>query len=158
MQLLERAIALAPNNPDAHYNLAVARLHQRQPERARADLLDALRLEPGHGGANFNLALMVADGKSPEDALPLLEKARHGGVAPLKTHLVERAILIRLGRDEQAYAALEAVLSSAMTVPQRESLAIDFSERRDCLAARRVSVGFPLASGVLRAVERRCPP
>jgi len=57
----ERILEIDPNQPDAHYNLAICLARIGRRERATEHLREALRLQPGHAAARQSLARLMAE-------------------------------------------------------------------------------------------------
>jgi tetratricopeptide (TPR) repeat protein len=64
-ELLERAIKVAPTQPDVRVYLAACKHNQGDPQGAMTELLEALRLEPEHGPAKSLLRELSKRGSAP---------------------------------------------------------------------------------------------
>lgn len=70
-----RAIAIRPNHPDTHYNLAQALLHQDRPEEAMAAYRETLRLDPNYMGAYINLGTLLQARGMLDEAVACFQEA-----------------------------------------------------------------------------------
>src|SRR5215831_7986472 len=82
---LEAAVALDPDSPVPHVNLALALLGLKQTTEAEEHARTALRRDPLSPQANFALGAILERGERPDDALRYLE---------LATEHVPQALLI----------------------------------------------------------------
>ncbi len=73
--LLRQAVAAAPNDVSAHFNLALALSMQRKDEEAIAEFRKTLALQPGLYQADLNLGMLLLRNQRPADALPVLKEA-----------------------------------------------------------------------------------
>jgi Flp pilus assembly protein TadD len=73
--LWERAIYYSPNSWSTHYNLGLAHLGLKQFDQARAELIDAQRLNPQKAEVLNNLALAQAGLGNTDDAIVTLKAA-----------------------------------------------------------------------------------
>ncbi len=126
--LLAKSAALAPLENESFYNLGVAYQAAEQLPAARHAYERALMIERGHAQANYNLALILLREKDSARALPLLRRARQGG---LHTAGV-------MGAFGQVFAS-QTDLPSAISAYE-EALALDPTDARirrglvECLA------------------------
>jgi tetratricopeptide (TPR) repeat protein len=75
--LLQKACSVAPNDPDAHYTLALAmRARPSEPHNlsAREHLLTATQLDPAHAPALYQLGLLYMQSKEWNKALAVFQK------------------------------------------------------------------------------------
>jgi len=108
----EEAIRIRPEYPEAHTNLGVLR-HEDSPEEAVRHYRDALRSDPHHWQALFNLAQAQLDCSEPEEAERTcrLLLRRQPGHLDTRNHL--GSALAALGRIDEAAAEFAAVLREA---------------------------------------------
>ena len=105
VELARRAVACAPDLPDAHLALATALWHHADAESAAASLVRALALAPGNADAEIALARILIEAGAPMPGIDLARVAV-SRVPSLETAWIEigRASLL-LGRVEEALAA-----------------------------------------------------
>lgn len=72
---MRRAIDLDLRLPEAHYNLGMALLNERQVEEAIASLSEAVQLEPGRAIYHYNLGVATFMAGRPKDALRHIHEA-----------------------------------------------------------------------------------
>ncbi len=72
---LEMVVAVLPDNPDAHHQLASAYGSLNRPNRARLHLEKVIDLDPERADPRVQLAGLLIDYQKPEAALPQLKKA-----------------------------------------------------------------------------------
>jgi Flp pilus assembly protein TadD len=69
LPLLERAVRLAPNNPQARLNYGAALVTSGRPTDAVNQLREAVRLKPDYAEAHFNLGNVLRDSGHTTDAI-----------------------------------------------------------------------------------------
>jgi tetratricopeptide (TPR) repeat protein len=109
LSLWSDAAAKATRKARPWNNMGVA-LHDRgRHEEGRAALQNALRIEPSHPEAYYNLARIVltVDGR-PEQAVPLLERALRLNPGYLDARVNLAAALLKLNRPADVIAVLDA--------------------------------------------------
>ncbi|MGF1549170.1 MAG: tetratricopeptide repeat protein [Sphingomonadaceae bacterium] len=101
----ERALALAPEDPQIANNLANLLGATGEPEAALERYRDILRRSPAFAEARYNMALLLEKMGRHEEALRELDKLVAEAPAQAKAHSARGGLLYRLGRlDEAAYA------------------------------------------------------
>jgi adenylate cyclase len=73
--LAHRAVALDARYPNAHFSLGLACMYTHRPERAAAEMLQAIELNPSFAAAHAILGHILAYAGRPEETIPLVEKA-----------------------------------------------------------------------------------
>ena len=73
--LLRQAVAAAPNDYTAHFNLALALSLQQKDAEAIAEYRKTLDLKPGLFQADLNLGMLLLRNKRPAEAAPVLKDA-----------------------------------------------------------------------------------
>lgn len=73
--LLQQAVAAAPDDYTAHFNLALALSLQQKDAEAIAEYRKTLDLKPGLYQANLNLGMLLLRNKRPGEAAPVLKDA-----------------------------------------------------------------------------------
>lgn len=106
-----RAIAIAPDLVDAHYNLGLALQRQGKPAAAEPAYRTALRLAPQHHHAANNLAVVLREQGRLEEARVVLT-----GVLAVQPDFVDALVnhgitLKHLGEPDAARTALEAAVA-----------------------------------------------
>lgn len=119
-----RAIALKPDDPDSHLNLAGALFKLQQLEEACEVLCRTLELDPQRVSVRFDLGQILYRLQRNEEALVYLEQV----VAEQPDHIKARhhigLCLRALGKHDDAIAVLEQALADAPdTVPLMADLA-----------------------------------
>jgi len=112
---VQRAIALSPNDPEAHWLLGQILLQKSRPAEAVTALRRAWELDPGQKSYLVTLILALEANGEPEEALRRLDPAQ-GGVAPDSPYLFMRRGLLR-GRLGQAREALLDFLEAIKLAP-----------------------------------------
>jgi tetratricopeptide (TPR) repeat protein len=104
---LQHALALAPRQPDVHYNLGLLHLQQKQWLAARDALLEAVRIRPDFIEARLQAAhaCHVCGDNTGEEAL--LEHAAEWPPQPAEQALMLASMLSALGRLDTAFHVLE---------------------------------------------------
>lgn len=106
-----KALALAPDSVDAHYNLARTLQRQDRPEAAEPHYRETLRLAPAHHHAANNLAIVLREQHRAMEAHQILAK-----VLAAQPDFVDALVnlgvtLIHLNQPASARAALERALA-----------------------------------------------
>lgn len=104
-----------------------ALLRRGEPAAAEAAFRSALALQPGHGDALFNLAMLLDDGDRPEAATPLWRALAQAspGDAEVAIRLVRGlAMAGEVGQANELLAALPAPGSPAMALDLAEAQAV----------------------------------
>jgi len=133
---LERASALDPSDPLAHYHLGVAFARLGRPGRAAEEFRAALARAPGNVPSLTGLAQIEIDAGRPAGALPLLEKA--AGLVPGHAWVRDRlgVALALSGRPREGLVQLE---EASRLAPW------DAEIRRHLGQARELAAGVPPA-------------
>jgi TolB-like protein/Flp pilus assembly protein TadD len=108
MAAAARAVALDPNDPEAHLGMAWAMITTGRPEDALVSIKTAIRLNPHHAG-HYPLALGVAHyalGRY-EEAARVLVKALAENPQAIELAPLLAAAYMRLERRAEAWTALE---------------------------------------------------
>jgi Tfp pilus assembly protein PilF len=71
----EKAVALDPNNADAHYNLGLIYFGDRQLEKAVVQYKKAIAIDPKHANARLNLGIALAQAGSFDQAVTEYQEA-----------------------------------------------------------------------------------
>jgi tetratricopeptide (TPR) repeat protein len=71
----EKAVAVDPNNADAHYNLGLIYFGDRNLEKAVVQYKKAIALDPRHANARLNLGIALAQAGSYDQAVAEYEEA-----------------------------------------------------------------------------------
>ena len=75
LQAGHKAVQLAPNDADAHFNLALVFTQSNRPKAAIGSYEAAVRLRPAHAQAWNNLGVLYRQTKQPEAAVRAFERA-----------------------------------------------------------------------------------
>ncbi len=70
-----QAIALRPNHPDTHYNLAQALVQQRRPDEAVVSYREVLRLDPNYLAVYINLGTLLQASGDLDEAVSCFQEA-----------------------------------------------------------------------------------
>lgn len=108
-----RAVDLAPNNANAHVQLAEVLLRKREFDAARAEVDKAAKLEPRSPGVQLMRALVLLSDKDPEGAVQAADAAIRFGrqLAPgslAQADFIKANALIQLNRYDDALSSLDA--------------------------------------------------
>ncbi|MFG5410773.1 winged helix-turn-helix domain-containing protein [Piscinibacter sakaiensis] len=152
----ERATALSPSDPDAHYTLGLVLLISGDYVRARATLHHCLEISTSYAPAWGLLALVVNAEGHPEQAFELAERALAlSPREPLRAvwHWGEACAASMLGREEEALAYAARGIAANPDFPSCYLVAVVAARRlgRHVEAARFVSV---LQTTAFRSIER----
>ncbi len=104
---LREALALAPDNPTAHFNLGTLYMQDGESAGAVVHFREAVRIEPADPVSRRLLAQELAKDGRPEEALAQYETAL--GIEPQNSLMWMEAtgLLLRLGRFREARTTLE---------------------------------------------------
>lgn len=112
LEAAQRLVALAPEDPQAHYLLGYALwLSRRDPRDAERELRWVFERRRG-GDEAYGLGRMILDEGRATDAMPLLEYAAARLENP-EVHAVLMQAYVALGRCDDGRAVYRAVLSRA---------------------------------------------
>jgi tetratricopeptide (TPR) repeat protein len=111
-QSARRAVELAPNNANAHVQLAEVLLRKREFDAARAEVDKAAKLEPRSPGVQLMRALVLLSDKDPEGAVQAADNAIRFGkqLAPgslAQADFIKANALIQLNRYDEALSSLD---------------------------------------------------
>ena len=112
----QRAIALNPNDAVSHYFLGSVLCRAGRTEQAIPHIDHAMRLSPHDifiTGMLTHRAFALFDLKRYEEALPWAQRARLSPNPRSMTFAVLAAVLSKLGRPDEARAAVEELLGHA---------------------------------------------
>ena len=121
---LDKAIQLAPNNPDVLYVQGMLFMRQSNWETAQSVLQKSDQLAPNQARVLAALGMTLCNEKKYSEAIPLLEKSRQlGSAAGWETNYALAKSYYYSERYEDALKAVEAARASVHTVvPQVELL------------------------------------
>jgi len=74
-ELAQRAVALDARYPNARFALGLACMYMHRPDRAMAELRQAIDLNPSFAAAYYAIGHMLTYAGKPEETIPLVEKA-----------------------------------------------------------------------------------
>ncbi|MDD5329030.1 MAG: sulfotransferase [Sulfuricella sp.] len=102
-------LELDPNNIEGCLNWARMEEARRNMPRAWELLEQAEKIEPRHLGAAVTRAVLLRREKKYADALAILDEAQaiHGDTLPPSFHFEHGAVLDKLGRHDEAFAAYD---------------------------------------------------
>ncbi len=119
---LETAVQLAPRDAESHYHLALACNEIGDLPRAVAELTATVELAPQHARAWYNLGLAQnAQGKTSA-AINSLVRAESADARDPSIPYARATILARLGRIEEAHAAVRRALELQPTFNEAQQL------------------------------------
>jgi len=152
----ERATALSPSDPDAHYTLGLALFQTGELVRARASLGHCLEISKSYAPAYGLLSLVVNAEGHPERAFDLAARALAlSPREPLRAiwHWGEACAASMLGREEDALAYAARGIAANPAFPTCYLAAVVAARRlgREAEAARFLSV---LRTTAFRSIDR----
>jgi len=106
----DAALAIAPNSPEALYELGVLAHDRRQLDVARQHYEAVLRTQPGHFKAAYNLAYILRDAGRPLEAAELFLQAAQADTTHVEAPHQAGLQFVRLGRARRASQALQTAL------------------------------------------------
>ena len=118
IEYLSKAIAVAPDYADAHYNFGNVLSQLGRLADGAESYRAALRLEPKHGDACNNLAAVLRDLGRPEEALASYRKLLALGVNSPETHHSIGLLLSGLGQLEEALASFQRAVAGRPNYPE----------------------------------------
>ena len=109
--VLRRLIDLAPSDPEAHYNLALAMAAMGDEDDAIHEFSAALALNPNHGGARRSLGIALMHADRLKESAEQLQRA--AAITPRDAETANNLgmVLLRLKDVEGAVVALEKAVS-----------------------------------------------
>jgi len=111
LELMSRAVALQPQSPSYHSNLAELLRRLGRLSEAEAALRNSLRLNPNDPQVLSNLGLTLAQQGRSEEGLEACRAALAMGISMPSAHHRMGLILARQGKYEQARLSHEAALA-----------------------------------------------
>jgi DNA-binding winged helix-turn-helix (wHTH) protein/tetratricopeptide (TPR) repeat protein len=156
----ERATALSPSDPDAHYTLGLVLFQTGELVRARASLGHCLEISKSYAPAYGLLSLLVNAEGHPEQAFDLVARALAlSPREPLRAiwHWGEACAASMLGREENSLAYAARGIAANPTFPTCYLAAAVSARRlgREAEAARFVSVLRTTAFSSIDRVRQR---
>ena len=145
--------AANPGDSEAWSAFGFAAFALGRRNTAREALKRAVALSPGYAAAHFNLASVLCDQESSEDALAEAEEAARLGARPRGTHMVKARALIQLDRLEEAEQLLGKLLADNPGDSEAQSILVRLRQVRgdeDPLRDLRKSAQVSGASPALR--------
>lgn len=107
----EDAVAKRPDNPRAHYNLAIAFLNGGRPQEAIADLEEALRIYPSYPEAHYKLGMALAGTGQLTAAIAEYEEALRLKPALVDVHSSLGTAFFKTGRAPEAVVQFEEAVT-----------------------------------------------
>lgn len=134
LQAADQAVQLTPGDADAHRARALILNRLRRPAEAEAALERATSLREGHADLWIELGNTREEWGDMEGALSALDRAVRAAPYYAQTHWQRGNLLLRMGRDDQAFIDLrQAAASNRKYLPNVFDLAwgltINASER-----------------------------
>jgi len=112
MHFYERAIAVEPDAPAAHFGLGVLLVKMRRVEDAIPHFRSAVRLRPDYAEAHYDLALALAATGRAQDALGEYDAAVRLRPEHVETRLALAKTFLTLDQPERAAREYEHVLAA----------------------------------------------
>ena len=108
----EQLLARYPDTKSVERLVLLADLHRRagHDEAAVSVLREAMRLDPGDGQAQYNLAVVLSDVGQVDDAVRVLREAARRDPRDHRYDLRQGYILTRFHRNEEAIKLFESML------------------------------------------------
>jgi arylsulfatase A-like enzyme/Flp pilus assembly protein TadD len=113
VELYRRAVALAPDDPDARYNLAVTLREAGRLEEAQAAVQEAIRRDPGRPEAHNALGIVFWSRGRPKEALAEFDRAAALDPRDPQTRNNRGNVLRELKRFPESEAAYRASIAIA---------------------------------------------
>src|ERR1700693_1244227 len=110
--LYRKALALAPNDPDTHYNLALALKYKGEANPAIEEFETALRIKPNWSDARYGLGATYDDLHEQQAALKELHTALKLNPANVPAH----RLIARIYAEQSDFLAGEAELRRALAI------------------------------------------
>jgi tetratricopeptide (TPR) repeat protein len=148
-QSFRRALAIAPQNPDALAGLGQVVLEQGRSEEALPLLRQAVEVAPRRPDARLALAIALSQTGKDEEALGVLDAAPSALPPDAEALTLAAAIQRRSGDPDAALAALESAarLNPYDSALQRELASLYAAKGNSALAARARALSGALAAG-----------
>jgi tetratricopeptide (TPR) repeat protein len=108
---LQTACRNAPHDAEAHFSLGLALNEAGDQPQARKELEAAVQVDPHFARAWYNLGLLQNAGGDSTNAIISLLQAEKADAADVRAPYARATILARLGRADEAKAALRQVLA-----------------------------------------------
>ena len=106
-QVLERALSLNSDLPEAHNFLGLVLLQQRDWSGAEKNFRDAVSIQPEYAAAQYNLATTLAGTSRPQEAHYHFEKAIASKPDYAEAHHHYGVLLAQMGSGHQALSELQ---------------------------------------------------
>jgi protein O-GlcNAc transferase len=133
--VLEKAVAMRPSDPAAHYALARACAGAMKYQFAREHYMETLRLAPGHQQALLDLAAIDENTGRFEEAAGDYRAALRAGPSP-KAERGLASLAAKQGRTDEAIAMLKKLADADDSdVESRYQLGLAMMQKGDCAAA-----------------------
>lgn len=103
----ERYVKMKPNDPTAHLSLSWALIFEKDFERARKEIAEALRLDPGQLEGYYQLGMIAAENGQTAEAITQLSRVVQNQPDHAAAQRALGSAYMREGQLEKARAALE---------------------------------------------------
>jgi len=115
---LKKAVALAPQHPFVHFNLAKALMEQGRDKEAMGHLQKSLRLEPNNSDAELNLGLCLLNLRNYNESLNHFNQSLKLNPQSIEAMVNKATCLLELQMSE---VALDVALMATQLNPQNDT-------------------------------------
>ena len=115
---LKKAVALSPQHPFVHFNLAKALMEQGRDKEAMGHLQKSLRLEPNNSDAELNLGLCLLNLRNYNESLNHFNQALKLNPQSIEAMVNKATCLLELQMSE---VALDVALMATQLNPQNDT-------------------------------------
>ena len=128
LQLLSRAVALAPESSQAQNERALQLLRMNRPEEALQSIAAALALEPESADLHFNRGNILLELHRPQPAIAAYSRSLELNPAPL-TYLNRGSAYVAQSEPEQALSDFRRAAELAPDLPGVQELILELARR-----------------------------
>ena len=119
LRAFDQAVALDPKNPEYHANRGALLLAKGDARGAQESLREALKIQPNHTLALYNLGVALALEGKPAEALPFLERAEQSGSPTVGLLNALARVYQETGQSAKAVLALQRSLKMQPEQPEQ---------------------------------------